>query len=55
MPDVNDFAAEPAAAGTAGPSLAHRVTELEERLARLEAALGVADEPPDASGPGEGM
>lgn len=47
VPDVNDMAAEPAAVDTSGPSLAQRVTELEDRLARLEAALGVVDAPPE--------
>jgi uncharacterized protein YceH (UPF0502 family) len=45
VPDVNDMAPGPAATDAFGPSLAQRVTELEGRLARLEAALGVAGEP----------
>jgi uncharacterized protein YceH (UPF0502 family) len=43
-PDVDDAGSAPVAARNDGPSLAQRVTDLEGRLARLEAALGVADE-----------
>jgi uncharacterized protein YceH (UPF0502 family) len=43
-PETGDAGSEPIAAQAGGPSLAQRVTELEERLARLEAALGVAGE-----------
>jgi uncharacterized protein YceH (UPF0502 family) len=46
VPDVNDIITDPVAAGSTGSSLAQRVTELEDRLALLEAALGVADTPP---------
>ena len=49
VPDVNDVAAATSVASSAGPSLAQRVTELEERLARLEAALGMTDEPAQTS------
>ncbi len=52
-PETGDAGSVPVAAQADGPSLAQRVTELEERLARLEAALGVteevAEEPTDSS------
>ena len=44
-PETEALSSEPETWRSDGPSLAQRVTELEERLARLEAALGVADEP----------
>lgn len=47
VPDADDVAAASPVAASAGPSLAQRVTELEDRLARLEAALGVADDTMD--------
>ncbi len=46
-PDTGDAESAPVAVQADGPSLAQRVTELEERLARLEAALGIADEVAD--------
>jgi uncharacterized protein YceH (UPF0502 family) len=45
VPDATDVAAAPTVDGPAGPSLSQRVTDLEERLARLEAALRVTDPP----------
>ncbi len=43
-PDTGAPESAPDAVRADGPSLAQRVTQLEERLARLEAALGIADE-----------
>ena len=43
-PDDGHSGSVPALAQSDGPSLAQRVADLEDRLARLEVALGVADE-----------
>jgi len=43
-PDTVSGDAAPAAVHADGPSLSQRVTQLEDRLARLEAALGIADD-----------
>lgn len=46
-PDTATVEAAPDAVRADGPSLSQRVTELEARLTRLEAALGIADDAPD--------
>jgi hypothetical protein len=39
-PDIPTTVSEPARAEPAGPSLSQRVTDLEDRVARLEEKLG---------------
>lgn len=45
VPEPNDVAVTPGPTRSADPTLAQRVADLEDRLARLERALGVSDTP----------